>query len=351
MGYAMDRILEIGHQAAGYCGRLFAQTGHDVVRVEPADPSPTWVSQRSLDLFLHAGKRRIATDDPALIGQLARNADVVIVEAANADAVLNLGVDAWQTKVTVVITPFGLTGPKRNWQATPSTLLAMGGYTNLMGDADRAPLTLPGHYPEFQSGQYAFTAASACRWAHASNAIDISIFETVMSLSQFTTVMWHCTGQIRGRHGNDFHWVVPSTLFRLADGWVYVNIVPTFWDAFTTCIDRPTLILDERFASNDLRMANRDALHALVADALATLTREEIQTRATEHRIPIGVLQTLDDVLADAHLAEREFFQTATDGSATVRSPCLPFRFDREPRVGQVLEAVEVASLDKSPRG
>ena len=49
----MDKILEIGNFAAGFCGRLFAQAGHEVVRVESAEPAPGWVSTEALDLFLH----------------------------------------------------------------------------------------------------------------------------------------------------------------------------------------------------------------------------------------------------------------------------------------------------------
>ena len=81
----MDRVLEIGGFAAGYCGRLFAQSGYDVVRVESQPASPGWVSQTASDFYLHAGKRRLITSDPGLIAKLAAEADVVIAEAATAD--------------------------------------------------------------------------------------------------------------------------------------------------------------------------------------------------------------------------------------------------------------------------
>ena len=80
----------------------------------------------------------------------------------------------------VVISPFGLTGPKQNWQATPSTLLAMGGYTQIMGDADKAPLTLPGHYLEFQSGTLAYGVVQVSVLEDRRDLIDIGMFETLM---------------------------------------------------------------------------------------------------------------------------------------------------------------------------
>ena len=321
----MDRVLEIGGYAAGFCGRLFVQRGYDVVRVETPGAAPAWVSQRAMDLYLHAGKRRLQCTNAALVAKLAANADVVVAEAGSADAVAALGIDDWQTAAKVVITPFGRSGPKRNWQATPHVLLAMGGYTNLMGDQGRAPLSLPGHYVEFQSGAFAFAAANACRLANQPASIDIGMLEVVMALSQFTTVMWHCSGVVRSRHGSDFWSVVPTNLFRCADGWVYINIVPTFWDPFTVFLRMPELLVDERFANNEQRMLNRDALHDLIAEALASRQKAEIQQRAMECRIPLGVVQSFADVLADPHLAERDVWQEIADANGAVRSPRPPW--------------------------
>lgn len=317
----MDRVVEIGGYAAGFCGRLFAQSGYEVVRVEPPEPPPAWASRTAMDLYLHPGKRRVRSADSGLIAELASQADVVVAEGASADAVAELGFDDWRTPVKASITPFGRTGPKRNWQAAPNVLLAMGGYTNLMGDPGRAPLSLPGHYVEFQSGGFAFTAANASRLAQEENVIDIGMLEVVMALSQFTTVMWHCGGVIRSRHGSDFWSVVPTNLFRCADGWVYINIVPTFWDSFTVFLERPELLIDERFVTNEKRMRNRDALHTLIDEALAPLSKAEIQQRAGDCRIPLGVVQSFDDVLADAHLAQRGVWQHIFGTNGTIRSP------------------------------
>jgi len=225
-GMALDRVLEIGGWAASYAGRLLVHAGADVVRVDRGMQDAAWASELAMDAYLHPGKRRIATDDLSLITQLAEASDVVICQAATAAALDELGFNSWSSTVKVGITPFGMTGPKRNWMATPSTLLAMGGYTYLMGDANRAPLNLPGHYLEFQTGALAVASANACRWRSDSHAgrspshemVDIGMLEVVMALSQFTSVRWHCAQEIRTRHGSDFHFVVPSELFRCVDG-------------------------------------------------------------------------------------------------------------------------------------
>ena len=343
----MDRVLEIGGYGAGYAGRLFVRAGADVVRIEQETPDPAWVSSEAMAHYLHAGKRRLATSDKSLIAELAAASDVVICQAAGADALDALGYKRWPVPVCASITPFGATGPKRNWRATPSVLYAMGGYTFLMGDPDRAPLTLPGHYLEFQAGALAYAAIGACLFrrndgvSRAPERIDIGMFETLMALSQFTTVRWHCAGEIRTRHGSDFHFVVPSQLFRCADGWAYVNIVPQFWDPCTVFLERPELALDDRFATNDARMAHRDELHALIAEALAEVPVSEIETRAAACRVPVGVVRDFDQVLAEPHLTERGFWEDQATPQGHVRVPGLPFRFDDEPRPSLSLADVE----------
>ena len=325
-GDKSTRILEIGNYSAGYAGKLFAHAGCDVVRIEPEHRKACWVSTRAIDLFLHHDKRRVRTFDRELIANLANKADIVLVDGESADEVLAIGFESWQTPIKVAITPFGLTGPDRNRAATNATILALGGYTNLMGDPGRAPLTLPGHYVDFQSGGYAYAAASSCLLGGHKDTIDIGMLEVIMSLSQFTTVMWTCARTVRSRHGNDFWSVVPTTLFRCKDGWVYINIVPGFWDPFTTCLDLPELTLDPRFLTNDLRMKNRDALHEIIADVFIQRTRSEIQQRAEVARIPLGAVLSFPEVLNDPHLNERGMWQRINynDGDS-VLSPRPPF--------------------------
>ena len=97
----MDRILEIGSFAAGYAGRLFVQAGCDVVRIEPVERSPSYVSHEAMDLYLHANKRRIRTSSLDLIKRLAEKASIVICEKENAHGIVALGFDDWETPVKV----------------------------------------------------------------------------------------------------------------------------------------------------------------------------------------------------------------------------------------------------------
>jgi crotonobetainyl-CoA:carnitine CoA-transferase CaiB-like acyl-CoA transferase len=332
----VDRVLELGGIAAGYCGRLLARAGHDVVRAEAGPGAPGWASSAAMEAFLHAGKRRVSTADGGLLAELAGAADVVVAEARCASEIEALGLDDWKAPVKLTITPFGRSGPGRDWPATPHVLLAMGGQTALMGDPDRAPLSLPGHYAEFQTGQYACTIINACRLAGIRDDVDLSMLETVLSLSQFTTAQWHCLGLERTRHGNDYWWVAPMNMFRVRDGWVYVNVTPDFWDAFTVFLGHPELTLDPRFISNERRRENREALHAVIRAAMAPMSRAEAERRAAECRIPVGAVRSFEEVLTDPHLGARGFWETVTiPDVGTLRRPGSAFRFHRDAADGE----------------
>ena len=348
----MTRVLELGGFAAGFCGRLFVHAGAEVVRVDGAASPVTdaWVSERATEIFLHTGKRRVRFTDPSTLRRLAADADVVVAEGMP-DELEALG---WESLdgIRVAITPFGMTGPRRQWHASASVLLAMGGHTYLMGDPEAAPLTLPGHYTEYQSGQYGYIAAAACLHAIGKSgasprrSIDISMLETLLSLSQMTTVMWTCSGKVRTRHGSNYGILYPANLFPCADGWFHITATPRFWGAFARMLERPDLEHDPRFATGPARNENQDALDEIIFEALGQKTRAEIQRLGELARVPTGALKDLDEVLADPHLSEREFWRTV-DG---IRVPSLGFRFRDERSGGRDWEPVGAATAGRIRR-
>jgi len=321
------KVLEIGSFAAAYCGRLWTRAGADVAQILPTQRAPGWVSAASTELFTDRGKRRLEQPDQETLAALANRADIVIAEAASADELLALGFNDWDTPIKVSITPFGLTGPKRNWRATTNVILAMAGYTNMIGAPDRPPLNLPGHYAEFQTGALGYGVSQAAFFAGATDQIDLGMLEVIASLHHYTTVRFHADGQIRQRRGSDLWFVVPSDLFACKDGWVYITITPSFWEMFTLMLDRPELTLDERFANNDLRMENRIELQKIIAQSFAKFSCSEIEKKAEEFRVPLGIAQSPAEVLADTHLAERNFWELVENANSDqLKLPGLPWR-------------------------
>ena len=181
------RVLEFGEFiSAPYCGKLLADMGADVVKIERAGTGdwardygpwpvvrqahhePSSHRERSgLFLYLNADKRGVSLnlDTPTgreiLAGMVSR-ADV-LVHNLHPTEMDRVGLDYESLSphnpglVMASITPFGLTGPYRNWKAYDINLAAGGGICEGLGSPDREPLTFG--TPEV--GYFAGTAAAS----------------------------------------------------------------------------------------------------------------------------------------------------------------------------------------------
>ena len=161
----------------------------------------------------------------------------------------------------------------------------------------------------------------------AGRQLDVSLWETELSLPQFTTVMWTFSGRLRTRHGNDWENLAPLSLCPCADGWFIVNIVPSFWEPFTLMLGRPELQLDARFATNDARMAHKPELYRIIDECLGHMTMAELLGLGQRQaRLPTGIALSLAQLLDDAHLQARGAWNLvrAADGQ-DVRVPAVPF--------------------------
>ncbi|HXH23104.1 MAG TPA: CoA transferase [Dehalococcoidia bacterium] len=330
------RVLEISakEEAAAYCGKLFRRAGHDVLRIEP----PGHEAPLHLDVYLNGGKKRQRLDLRAERGRLSRlaaAADLLLTDYGPRE-LGDLGLlDLDGPAVRVLITPFGRNGPYREYEATAHTLLALGGYTWLMGDPDRAPLTMPGNYPYYQAGTFAYIGALAATMASEPGRpldIDVSVFECLAGLHQFTDTMWNFGGQVRSRHGNRWENLSPTTLYRCHDGWYGVNILANFWSSFALMIGRADLAEDGPLASNAGRMEHNDEVDEIVTKALWDKRARDIFKEGQEvWRVPVGYAAALSDLLADPHLNARSFWQPVEvalpEGRRRLLAPGRPFKF------------------------
>ncbi|MER7196976.1 CoA transferase, partial [Streptomyces sp. NPDC000188] len=145
MGTAADpsplRVLDLTDELAYQGARLLLGLGADVVRIE---------SGAELDAAArahwHAGKRWVRVPDDAALDELARGADVVL-ESGPAARLRGVraedGTSRWPHAVHVVVTPFGLTGPRRDWLGNDLVLASAGGMTWMGGRSDGQPKPPP----------------------------------------------------------------------------------------------------------------------------------------------------------------------------------------------------------------
>lgn len=329
-------VLELGTGvAAPYCGRLLADLGAQVVKVEPpgGDPlrahAPGVNGESAFFAWLNAGKLGAElTRDDERVAALATHADIVLHSARGAAAdALDARLRAANPRAVVIsLTPYGRSGERADWQATSLTEYATGGYHYIAGEPGREPLSLPGYQAEFHAGLHAGTAALAGLW-HArergvGQGIEISHQEATLSDHSWLLTMWTHMGQVQQRTGTIFA--------KCADGYIFLfNLVP--YANLFALIERFEFLEDPDLV-NPLVWRERfpEVLAAFSAWA-ATRTKQEIYHAAQELRIAVSPVNDMADVAGNAQLMAREWFTRLDVGGRNIQAPGYPYRMTGTP--------------------
>ena len=303
------QVVEIaGSQAGALAGKLFADYGARVVKVEPPGGDPLrangepWGGMGSEFAFLNTSKRSVVLDldgDAGLrrLAPLIERADVVIESAAPDPLQPRTASLGDERLVRVYVSPFGLGepsgpgGPYARYRSNVFTDDAIGGHLWVGGDMDREPLQRRGLHTHMQAGLHAFAGAMAALLARErigrGQSVDVSHQDGMASLHQHTTTMWTHGGHIIERAGNGqagpWH---PAGVYPCRDGYVFlghstgVKLVP-----FVEVLGYGHLFDDPRFATDPARAQHKREFDAALTERLMELTVDEI----TESR-PGGVL-------------------------------------------------------------
>lgn len=330
------RVVETGEGlAVPFAGRLFRALGADVVHIEPPGGDPLRLAGAgALFAYLNAGKRSAIIepgDDRQLAAALAGadlwldGRDVPAIRAARLPGGL---LDGRPGLSHVAVTPFGLTGPWAGHRATGIVAASVAGFLHLCGEPDRAPLANGGYLPEFQAGLFAaiggLTSVLAAEAGMGGQRAEVSLLETVIAFQERADIAW--THQRlewkRTRRHEVGH---PFTVFPCKGGWASIAIgTARQWENFCLLLGRPEWVNDQDLLLN--RLARADDIDAVFLPWLAERTPAEVVAQCQELFIPCGPVLTAEQVMADAHLAARGFFDTlpvARLGALTV--PGAPF--------------------------
>jgi crotonobetainyl-CoA:carnitine CoA-transferase CaiB-like acyl-CoA transferase len=317
------RVVQIGQGlAAAVCGRLLADVGADVMCIDPDTPS-------LLTTYLNHGK-------PVVAGDALATADLIVCEGRpaelrsrqrDADALRRLN----PTAALVFISPFGQTGPRANEPASDLTLMYSSGIARLLtGQVDNlaeAPIRPVGEQSAFIGGLAAACAAMHAAQPHMSGAVvDVSIEEALatMAMGELTSAGLHGRSRSRKRvtDGNG----ATVCILPARDG--YTAISPREdrqWASWLVAMGSPDWGSDPRFATKANRVANWDALHALMSAWSREHDKQWIADTAQAARVPSFPLRELTEQLASPQLAHRGFWRAmALDGHA-VKAPGPPF--------------------------
>ncbi len=388
------RVLELCDERGQYMGKLLADMGADVIKVEPPggdaarnvgpflDDTPG--PERSLPFWYHNTSKRAITLDlerpegQRLLRELARRADIVL-ESYPPGYLDSRGLgyrdlSALNPRLIMTsLTPFGQTGPYRDYLASDLTLLALGG---VMASCGYSETDLPGAPPIRPDGGHAWYIGAhygvastlvALLWRDLSGQgqhLDVSIQQAVSCTTEVALPMWlyNNTVVIRqtGRHAASF--ITPATQHATKDG-RYLNIFatgrdPDAWKRLVEWLASEGMaddLADPKYDDPLVRTGaatHQEPYH--VAEVLgrffARHTAEELYQGGQARGLPWSIVRYPEESLADEHFRDRGFFVEVPhpEVGRTLTYPGEPYRFSttpwrlrrRAPLVGQDNAAV-----------
>ena len=330
------RVLDLTRLVSGaQFGLVLGDLDADIVKVErPGSGDPfRYTTIDGYDAYWRAyarNKRSITLDyaQPAgreLLYRLVETADV-LAENFTPGVLERLigGPDALlerNSKLVIVrISGWGQTGPRAGQPGFGTLAEAFSGFTYLNGEPGGAPVQAPMSLADTVAGTYAATAALAALWEARVNGgpgqvVDVSLFEPLFSIMGADATAYAARGRLRSRGDGAGVSSVRGAFQTSDDHWVALSAATDDTAArFFASIGRSDLLLNPRFATHEARVAHRLELNELLAGEFRRFTRAQILTLARKHRLTIGPVVDMLDVLADEHYRERETIVEMDDG-------------------------------------
>jgi crotonobetainyl-CoA:carnitine CoA-transferase CaiB-like acyl-CoA transferase len=383
------RVIELSQGIAGpYCGKLLAEYGADVVKVEPpngGDPSRSMgpfpddlphPEKSGLFLHLNTGKESltldIATASGALIlKQLLTNADVLLESSPPGQmSQWGLGYDDLREEfpglIYVSITPFGQTGPYRDYEGNSITAIAAAGLMCLTGDPEREPLATGGEPAEYFAGLQAWVGALAALTYRdqedVGQQVDVSVTEAAAITDESVTACYAFMGVIRRRFYSRHIWGYPQDPFPCKDGHVIVHpgaqglpsaLAGTGASGLSLLLGDLELDSDPLFTDRWQRWFRWREFDSLLEPYLSTHTADEIVEVAQALRMPFAPVLDAAQLLENQHLGERGYFKELDHPEAgklrytgeLFRMSESPWRLGRAPTLGEHNESILVDEL------
>jgi crotonobetainyl-CoA:carnitine CoA-transferase CaiB-like acyl-CoA transferase len=330
------RVLEIGSTVAGpFCGRMLADFGAEVIKIEPAEGDPVRTMGKSVDghslyaASIFRNKRLVAIDlrrpeGRALIKELAAKVDV-LVENFKPGTLEKWGL-GWEDLskinprlVMVRISGFGQDGPYSQRPGYGVVCEAVSGLRHLTGDPDRAPARVGVSMTDYIAGLHgaygAVMALMAREKTGRGQVIDAALYESAFNFMEVWIGAYQKTGFVPNRTGSRLIGSTPNNLYPTTDG-TYIHITAMADSLFRRlcgAMGQPELADDERFVLHAARNENHEALDAIISAWTKQHTLADLEAKMQAVSVPATRIFTVEDIFNDPHYRERGSIIDAPD--------------------------------------
>jgi len=350
------RVLELAHIMAGpVCGRLLANLGADVIKIEgpEGDPArnyrpPELAGESAAFMALNVGKRSLSLDlkHPSgrdVLLRLVENADALIENFRTGTmARLGLGYERLSEinprLIACEISGFGRTGPLAERGGFDLIAQGLSGVMSLTGEAGAlGPMKCGVPVTDITAGVLAAVGVLAASHERQKSGrgqrVDTSLFEAGLFQTLWASGMSLATGEATVAQGTAHPLTAPYQTFATADGWINVGAANEMtWRRVPEVVGLPELLNDPRFTVNPDRVAHREELAAIL--------QAKLRIRPTAHWIeafdlagvPAGpVLDVLEAHRHPQAVARDMVVETSHATAGLVPTLGVPIKFSRTP--------------------
>lgn len=323
------RVVDLTMFVAGpFASMLLADLGAEVIKVEPPTGDP--VRHNGMGALIdgesaqfqsfNRNKRSFAVDlkhpdGLAVVSDLVAESDVLL-DNFRPGVMSRLGLDHMTISarnpglVSCSISAFGNSGPWRERPGFDLIVQALGGVMSLTGHPETGPAHVPFHIGDTASGMFAAIGVLAALTDRAvtgrGREVDVSLLD-----SQVALLSDEVTNQAAGRpavqHGGGHPGLFPYQAFPTRDRSMVIAAVgpDKFWPALCNVLGRPDLADDQRFVTNDGRMAHKAYLTEQLSAVLRTRTRDDWLALLEAADVPAAPVNDIDSLFNDPQVEAR----------------------------------------------
>jgi crotonobetainyl-CoA:carnitine CoA-transferase CaiB-like acyl-CoA transferase len=338
------RILQLGSGIAlDYCGRLFADFGADVTRLEPKGGDPLRTMPPLLGdgdsgyfAWLNTNKRSV-TETPEVLDQLLEGADVLL--DGRPPAAIGSSHDEWRQRhlglAITAISWFGETGPYRDFAATDAICRALAGLVVLTGAVEGPPTLATEGQSSILAGLTAFipTVAGLYGRARGARRFATSVYEASLGVSEYEWAIAWDAGESRRRPGvNRFGRNYPVGIYPTKQGRIGVTIVtPGQWRGICEMMGLPELARLPHLSLNTDRLKNSAEIDAAFGPVWLTKTAEEWFELGLAYKLPLAVVPTMEELLQQKVHRDRGAFVPVRIAGKSFEGPVAPLHLEFTP--------------------
>ena len=358
-------VLDLSRILAGPTAtQLLGDLGATVLKIENprtgGDDTRTWgppyleTDDGNSDLsayFMAANRNKFSvaadlstTEGQALVKSIAGQAQIVL-ENYKPAGLAKYGPDYDSLRkinpglVYCSISGFGQTGPNRDQPGYDLMAQGFGGIMSITGEPDGAPMKAGVGIADVMCGMYATVGMlAALRHAEATGEgqhIDISLVDSQMAWLINEGTNFLTSGKTPERRGNNHPNIVPYGVFLTKDGHIILAVGnDSQFQAFCNAFGRKDLAEDERFATNPLRIANREAIDAAITETFRDFDSRQIHEMLQVAKVPVGPIHSIPQALRSEQAVARDaVVRVPISGAASETLELLgnPLKFSKTP--------------------